>query len=135
MIYLTLQDLYTVITPEILDDVTEGDNTILDSAELSSMGEMTGYLSIRYDATKCFDAMAKVPIVVQMLADITLYHAHARIMPDNIPTLREKRYNNAITWCEKVADGFIAPALPIKDAEPTTPLRYGNSGTKSNQYY
>lgn len=135
MIYLTMADLYTVITAEILEDVTGGDDTILDSAELSSIGEMTGYLNIRYDATACFNVNEKIPIIVQMLVDILLYHAHARIMPDNIPTLREKRYNNAIQWCEKVADGFIAPELPIKEDQPTTPLRYGNSATKTNPYF
>ncbi len=135
MTYLTLDDLYTVITEEILQDVIEADETILDKAELASIGEMTGYLNVRYDATKCFDANAKIPIVTQMLADICLYHAHARVMPDNIPTLRENRYNNAITWCEKVADGFIAPELPIKENQPTGPLRYGNSNPKTNQYF
>ena len=135
MIYLTTADLLTKITAEILEDVTGGDETVLDAAELSSIGEMTGYLDIRYDASLCFDANNKIPIVVQMLVDILLYHAHTRVMPDNIPSLREKRYNNAIQWCEKVADGFIAPLLPIKENQPSTPLRYGNSAPKNNQYF
>ncbi len=76
-----------------------------------------------------------ISTVLEKLADITLYNLHTRVMPDNIPKLRQTRYENAITWLEKVADGFIAPILPIKTAEPTTPLRYGNSQTTQNPYY
>ena len=147
MIYLTPEDLNTVISEAHLEQVIEGDQSILDSAELSAIGEITAYLNIRYDAALCFDRLLITPdppthngyngisTVIQMLVDITLFHALARIMPDNIPTLREKRYRNAIDWCDKVSDGFIAPVLPIKANEPTTPLRYGNSSTKSNQYF
>ena len=137
---LTQADLDAVITEETLLEVTEGNDEIMDTAELTALGEMTGYLSIRYDATKCFDISLLadnngIKTVIQKLADIALYHAHSRIMPDNIPTLRKDRYENAINWLEKVASGYIAPALPIKEADPTTPLRYGNSSTSQNPYF
>lgn len=161
MIYLTLPQILAKIQTYQLEELTEGqvvdgafvdDNSIiLDEAELSAIGEMTGYLDIRYDAKKCFDMTYAVPdvteipplhqgyngvpTVLQMLVDMALYHAHARIMPDNIPTLREKRYNYALSWCEKIADGFIAPQLPIKTTEPTTSLRFGSSSEKRNSYY
>ncbi|MFA5420272.1 MAG: phage protein Gp36 family protein, partial [Bacteroidales bacterium] len=76
-----------------------------------------------------------ISTVLEKLADITLYNLHTRLMPDNIPKLRQTRYDNAIAWLEKVADGFIAPILPIKTNSPTTPLRYGNSSTTQNPYY
>lgn len=161
MIYLTLEQVLAKISKSQLEELTEGEvvdgdfengtNSItLDEAELAAIGEMTGYLDIRYDARKCFDLSLSVPnttvpplhdgfngipTVIQMLVDMMLYHAHARIMPDNIPTLREKRYNYALSWCEKLADGFIAPQLPIKEAEPKTSLRFGNSSEKRNPYY
>jgi Protein of unknown function (DUF1320) len=143
MTILTIDDLLLVITQEILDDVIEDDETILDGSELVAIGEVNGYLNIRYDITKCYDRnlidgdpkYSGISTVLQMLTDILLYHAHARVMPDNIPTLREKRYNNAINWLEKVSSGYIAPELPIKDVDPTNPLRYGNSSTTENKYY
>jgi phage gp36-like protein len=137
MIFLTEADFLTVITQDHLDEVVDGDSTLLDGAELTAIGEMTGYINIRYDPVASIDANDRIPIVVAMLVDMALYHAHARIMPDNIPTLREKRYTNAITWCEKVASGFIAPDLPIKTVTPSesTPLRYGSSGEKQDMYF
>jgi len=154
MTVLEIEDVLALIEQDVLDDITGGDNTLLDKAELSALGEITGYLNIRYDAAKCLDrTMIAVPAIVppatepahqgyngistvlEKLTDVMLYNLHTRIMPDNIPTLRQTRYENAITWFEKVADGFIAPALPIKTEDPTTPLRYGNSSTPQNPYY
>jgi phage gp36-like protein len=135
MIYLTTADILTVIHQEELDELTIDTGVDLDLIEANAMGEMGGYLNIRYDLDKCFDANPKIPIITKTLVDIVLYDAHAAVMPDNIPTLRETRYKNAIGWLEKTADGFIAPMLPAKDTDPTTPLRYGNSATKENRYY
>lgn len=137
---LTPEDINAIIDETILEEITEGDDTILDTAELDAIGEMTGYLAIRYDPAKCFDRALStdnngINTVIQRLVDVMLYHAHSRIMPDNIPELREKRYNNAINWLEKVASGYIAPALPLKEEDPTNPLRYGNSSTTENKYF
>lgn len=150
MTILEIEDVLALIEQDVLDDITGGDNTLLDKAELSALGEVTGYLNVRYDPAKCMDRTLLVPdtavppahngyngisTVLEKLADVMLYNLHTRVMPDNIPTLRQTRYENAITWFEKVADGFIAPSLPIKTEDPTTPLRYGNSSTPQNPYY
>ncbi|MCX8482128.1 MAG: DUF1320 family protein [Crocinitomicaceae bacterium] len=150
MTILLDEDVLALIEQEVLNDITGGDSTYIDKAELSAIGEVTGYLNIRYDAVKCLDrnyieADTAVPpahtgyngisTVLEKLADVMLYNLHTRLMPDNIPKLRQARYENAITWFEKVADGFIAPSLPIKSEDPTGPLRYGNSSTPQNPYY
>jgi len=137
---LTMDDLLSVIEENILEDVTGGDETVLDAAEIAAIGEMTGYLDIRNDASKCFDRDLSgdyngINTVIQKLVDITLFNAHAKVMPHNVPELREKRYNNAINWLEKVSSGFISPKLPVKDEDPTTPLRFGNSSTPQNPYF
>lgn len=137
---LTLNDFYTVIEPQHLNELIEGDNTLLDSAELTAIGEVTGYIATRYDAAKCFD-VANIPTnsgistLIQKMVDIALFHLHSRITPSNIPDIRNQRYVNAINWLEKVSSGFIIPALPVQETEPTTPLRYGNSSKTENRYY
>lgn len=137
---LTTADFQQAILDEHLDEVIDGDTTLLDTAELIAVGEVTGYLDVRYDATECFDRSNAtqfngIHTVIQKLVDITLYHLHSRVMPNNVPELRETRYNNAINWLEKVASGYIAPKLPVKPVDPKTPLRYGNSSTSENKYY
>lgn len=135
MIYLTNTDLLAVIKQKHLDIVTDEDPSVLDTAESMAMGEMEGYLSVRYDANACLDPSSKIPVISMYLADITLYHAHASVMPDNIPKLRLKRYDDAKEWLEKIASGYINPKLPIKEEAPTNPLRYGNSADKQSQYF
>ncbi|NCA22652.1 MAG: DUF1320 domain-containing protein [Crocinitomicaceae bacterium] len=150
MTILTLEDLLALIQEDVLDDISENNQANIDKAETSAIGEITGYLSIRYDARRCFnreliepdtavppahDGYSGIATVIEKLADITLYNLHTRVMPDNVPKLRQQRYDNAIQWFEKVSDGFIAPELPIKLTTPTTPLRSGNSQASSNTYF
>lgn len=137
---LTLDDFKQAILDEHLDEVIEGDTTLLDTAELIAVGEVTGYLEVRYDSTECFNRSITndyngIHTVIQKLVDITLYHLHSRVMPNNVPELRETRYNQAINWLEKVASGYIAPKLPAKPQDPKTPLRYGNSSPTENRYF
>lgn len=147
MIYLTTDDLQAIITDQDLNDITDGNDALIDTMELEAIGEITGYLNIRYNSAQCFDrnmieavpdvhdAYSAIPTVLAKLADMTVYKLHKRIMPDNIPKLRLDAYDNAINWLEKVAAGYIAPELPLKETEPSGPLRYGNSSTTQNPYF
>ncbi|MBN9293750.1 MAG: DUF1320 family protein [Flavobacteriia bacterium] len=143
MDFLTINDFFKVIQPEELIDVvgeyedpTDQGAVILDALELDAIGEMTGYLSIRYDAAKCFDSTTdRIPIIIQKCVDIVLYNAYSAVAPNNIPKLRTTRYENAVNWLEKVASGFIAPDLPVKEDQPKTPLRYGSSQTKTDNFF
>jgi phage gp36-like protein len=143
MIYLEIKDFLRVIQTEELKDVvgkyenpTDEGAVILDELEQAAIEEMTGYLSVRYDASTCFDTSdGRLPIIVQKCVDIVLYHAYSRVAPENIPNLRTARYDNAINWLEKTASGFIAPNLPVKPEMPTTPLRYGRSQPKTDNFF
>ena len=135
MIFLNQNDLLNVIDLTTLTTITGGDNALIDRTELQAIEEMNAYLNVRYDIVKVFDfSDGRNASIVMYLTDIVLYHLHARISPDNIPTLRDERYKNAKDWLEKVADGFIKPLLPVKDVTNSTPLRYG-SGTKQESYF
>lgn len=143
MIFLQKDDFYKVIQADELTDVvgayalpTDEGSVILDALELDAISEMTGYLSVRYDATKCFDTTVdRIPIIIQKAVDIVLYTAYSAVHPNNIPKLRSTRYENAINWLEKTASGFIAPALPIKADTPQTPLRYGSAQAKTDNFF
>ncbi len=133
MQFLQQNDLLNAIDSATLNIVTDGNNALLDSAELQAIEYMKAYLNVRYDTDKVFDAtLPRNASIVLYLTDIMLYYLHARISPDNIPELRTERYREAKDWCEKVADGFIAPNLPVKDVVNSTPLRYGSQPKQSN---
>lgn len=55
-------------------------------------------------------------LITTLLIDIVLYHLNARIAFDQTSTLRQDRYERAIEWLEKVAEGKLNPGLPYLDA-------------------
>lgn len=137
MIFLTTADLLTKIDQETLDYISQGDANNIDLCEDEAIDEMIGYLNVRYDTDLIFTQTGtdRSAQIIMRCTDITLYHLHTSASPDNVPELREKRYNDAIGWLEKIADGFINPILPAKETEPTTPLRSGNSKDKEDFYF
>jgi len=145
MDFLKTTDFFTVIQPDELTDVvgkyteiTDLGSVILDTLELEAIGEMTGYLAVRFDASKCFEEdenNKRIAIIIQKCVDIVLYNAYASVHPNNVPKLRSTRYENAVNWLEKVASGYINPKLPTKADQPKTPLRYNSSQKKLDNFF
>lgn len=134
MDFLEKEDFKSLIDDVTLSTITEDDDALLDEAEGRSIEEMKAYLSIRYDVEEIFNGDIRSGLVVMYLCDMVLYHLHARIAPDNIPTLRHNRYENAMDWLNKIADGYINPLLPSKKSEDKIPLRYGSQPKQPNFY-
>lgn len=136
MEFIEKADVLRFIDSDTLDVITESDDTELDTAEASAIQEMSGYLNVRYNVDLIFDPdETRNELIVTHLISIMLHDLHAKASPDNIPELREKRYNNAINWLEKIADGFISPLLPVKSEDEKLPIRYGSSAEKQDHYY
>ncbi len=81
-------------------------------------------------------------LITMYLVDLALYHVHSRIMPQQIPALRENRYNAAIDYLEKAAKGTINPQLPrvldSEGVEEEKSLTWGSGkkfSTKNNRYF
>lgn len=137
MIFLTTADLLSKIDQTTLDFISQGDTENINACELEAISEVTGYLNARHDTAVIFAATGtdRDSLVVMRCVDILLYHLHTSISPDNIPELREKRYLGAIGWLEKISDGFINVLLPVKDTNPSNPIRSGNSKEKDDLYF
>ena len=134
MDFLNKQDFLSLIDQNTLNLLTENNEALL--SETEAIEEITGYLNTRFDTTSIFDKnKERNGLIVMYLCDIVLCHLHARISPDNIPELRQKRYENAKEWLQNAADGFIAPSLPAKKKNNKMPIRYGNSLKKQKHYY
>lgn len=59
------------------------------------------------------------PLIKKIAIDINLFHLHSRINPRNIPDLRQKNYDNAISWLKMIQRGdSIVIDLPIYDTKP-----------------
>lgn len=143
--FLQPTDYNPQIRAAILSVVTNDDTDSLHLAEQFAQEEMESYLRTRYDVGVIFDLNQQISdrkkIIVMYLIDITLYHLHTNLTPDNIPDIRETRYKRAKDWLQKVADGKLSPDLPKID-NPEDPFAnggnqflYGGSNDKVTERY
>lgn len=53
--------------------------------------------------------------IIMVVIDIALYYLHSNISPQNIPELRVKRYDDAISWLTKIQKELLIVELPLLD--------------------
>lgn len=127
--FLQPTDYNKQIRESVLNVLTHNNNDTLHDAELAAQEEMESYLRVRYDVGKIFSLDQQVSdrkkIIVMYLIDVTLYHLHSNLTPDNVPEIRYLRYNRAIEWLKKVAEGKLTPDLPENETE--NPFENGGS--------
>ena len=69
------------------------------------------------------------------LIDIVLYHLHCRIAPQNIPELRQNRYDDAKAFLMDVAKGnHMTLDLPKIQPKQGRPIRWGGDVKQITSY-
>lgn len=134
MEFITNTDLLTVITQEVLTEITGANSALIDNSEATAKGQVEDYLSSKYDTDAIFSAGTKNKSIVRIMVDLTLYHAHANLASHNIPELRQKRYDLAIKDLQMMAKGTMNPKdLPLlSDADTGQVDAEGNAVPPGN---
>ncbi len=116
MPFLTENDYKVQIRQWIKNMISSDDPAILELAEQSAQEEMEQYLSSRFDVAKIFNPDQapedRNQLVVMYMIDIAIYHLHANITPNDVPEVRQIRYDNAMRWLQKVNRSELTPNLP-----------------------
>jgi phage gp36-like protein len=74
--------------------------------------------------------------LTQYMVDIVLYHIHTRIAPHNIPDIRVKRYDDAITWLKNAAKGdYINVSIQKYQPRKGGRILFGSALAKQNNTY
>ena len=118
--FIEEEDYRVVIGESALRIVTQSSEEVRSNAEQVAMEEVAGYLRPKYDTAAIFAAEgdARNRQVVQVTADIALYHMVSALPQKMGSEVRRERYERAIHWLEGVAQGRIVPDLPFtSDAE------------------
>ena len=122
--FLQEDDYKVQIRDMELDELTGYSEALRLESEQRAQEEMESYLRDRFDVAVIFEATGddRSKLVVVYMIDIALYHLFAAIAPRNVPQIRVDRYDAAISWLMKVADGRLNPGLPpVEDADGNTP--------------
>ncbi|HLP52167.1 MAG TPA: phage protein Gp36 family protein [Chitinophagales bacterium] len=111
MHYITTTDLSAIIRQPVLNEISENTPANLTEASASAKSEVEDYLNTLYDTVQIFNRTGddRHRSVVRVMCELTLYYAHKRINPHNIPELRRQGYQDAINWLKDVRDGRMAP--------------------------
>ena len=136
MAFITKSDYEDSIKENVLDDITESDDTKLDVATSRAVEEAKGYLNARYDIVNIFNKTGdnRNPIIVMYVIDMALYHLHTLINMNKTPKARKERYDKAIEWFKLVNAGDINPPdLPIPDDETKDYVLFGSNTKRNNQ--
>jgi phage gp36-like protein len=68
------------------------------------------------DITKWETKDPRNKALIMAVVDIAIYYLNSNLAPQNIPELRVKRYDDAITWLNKVQQEKLIVDLPLLDA-------------------
>ena len=148
--FLTYQELKSVLYEYQLDEITETSPDIAEMAINAAVEEMKSYLSPtgqvrwrdgrpRYDVAAIFSATGRSrnALVLELCKSIALYYVCRLANVDIIQERVMDRYDRAIDWLEKVAGvgkyadaPGIAPDLPVlpsgTDETAQQAFRYGS---------
>lgn len=132
--YLTDEDYKTLITENDLDAILEADADKRLRAEQFARDEVASYLRMRYRIGSEYEkeGTARNGNLLMKVLDCTLYHLSA-LMPERmgLNDLRQKRYEQAIRWLERVEGGRADAGIPaLSDPEPG-----GTDPEQSPEYY
>jgi len=125
MAYLTKDDITTHIYPEIRDEITRGDDTLITKAIITGVGMAKSYLN-RYDLIKMFsddDTLRTFSeeFLNSVVKDVICWHLIRLANPNINLELFRQSYEDAIKFLEKVQRGGPDPAWPLKPDDPATP--------------
>lgn len=142
MAFLTKDELKTVGDLNLINILTDLDDTIITDIIDESIDKMKGYLSRYYDIDAIFNATGatRKKAIVKRLKDIVIYEIYERRTRDT-NAVAARRYAETIDWLEKAYTGELGdrtlPEKPteITDTEGTTgENRYGGN-TRYNSAY
>lgn len=113
--YIEEDDYLTLIDTEDLRTITDENADKLERAERRGLKEVAGYLRQRYriDSEYKKTGEERNENLVGIVLDCVLYHLCAGLAGRlGLNEIRQKRYEQAIKWLQRVSDGKDDPGIP-----------------------
>lgn len=118
MAFLIKDELRTVATLEIINLITNNNDTIVNDVIAESIDLMSGYLYQYYNTELIFskEGTERNLTLLKHLKAIVIFEVSIR-RKCPISKYAEDAKNEALLWLEKVAEGKIKPPLPIREKD------------------
>ena len=144
MAFLTLAELKTKTTIEIINLITNSDDTTVDEIIAENIDLIKSYLFKYYDVEAIFNAVDqdRSKVVIKHLKSLAIFDVY-EIRGKAYSEATEKKYDEAMRWLELMSKGTIEADLPARaidsDGDGTTDtnqpfMRLGSNKTYKNHY-
>jgi phage gp36-like protein len=138
--YITPEELKTALYAYQAQEITEADNDILFMNIAAAEAEVRSYLAGLYDVNAIFAAegAARNPLLMELTKNIAVWYIVRLSNVDLLYQHAKERYNAAIEWLNRVADGKLTPdlpAAPIDDSPVGSGVSWGCSELRNNNNY
>lgn len=138
--FIDIEELKSAIYDYQVQEIDESNNDVVLMNISAAVEEARSYLAGRYDVDAIFSAIGadRNPLVLEITKNIAVWYI---IRPSNVDLLykhTKERYDSAIDWLNKVADGKLNPDLPpIPDSETSAGggISWGSSEPRNNNSY
>lgn len=136
MAFIAKGDLLTYILLDELDEITRGDDTLVDQAIDAAIQEMRAYLYDVFDVDDIFGqtGSARHQLLVNYACDITIYLLVARLQAGQDIEQRRLRYKRAVDWMKAVTKTETYSDLPRREETKQAHIVTG-SNLKRNNYF
>ncbi|MBR1644311.1 MAG: DUF1320 family protein [Bacteroidales bacterium] len=130
--FITKEEIKTHLYDYQVDQITDGDDTLITSAIDTAIAEVKAYLANRYDVATIFSQSGpdRSPLIVEHVKVCAVWHLLLLCNVDAIYERYEKAYDRSITFLKQVADGLLSPDLPYLQTSSGQPT--GTIQLKSN---
>lgn len=118
--YLSAEELKTNMYAHVIEQITEGDDSVVEQAIDAAIEEAKSYLAQRYDVEKVFTAEGKGrnALVLENVKVIVIWRIITICNAETIYEMWKERYDRVIDYFKSVAKGITTPSLPlIKDSQ------------------
>lgn len=137
--YITIEELKSALYAYQAQEIVEADNDILLMNIAAAEAEVRSYLAGAYDVNTIFSAEGtdRNPLIMELTKNIAVWYIIRLSNVDLIYKHAKERYDAAIEWLNRVADGKLSPdlpAAPIDDNPTGSGVSWGGSPRYNNDY-
>jgi phage gp36-like protein len=140
--YITIDELKTALYQYQSEQIAEGDSDSLLMNIAAAQAEVRSYLASRYNVDAIFAAegAARDPLLLELTKNIAVWYIVRLSNVDIVYQPVKERYDAAIDWLNRVADGKVSPDLPPPanedgSASDGAGISWGSSEPRNNNFY
>lgn len=121
--YISKEELKTHLYDYQVEQISEGDDSVVTAAIDTGVAEVKSYLANRYDVETIFAAEGdqRSSLVVEAVKVCAVWHLLMLSNVDAEYERYEKAYERTISYLKEVAEGLLTPDLPYKETADGSP--------------